>query len=68
MYILKYRTENNLTRAELAKQLGCSHSLIQHIESGLRSVTPKKAKEWEKITNGGLPKELTCPEIFGDAA
>jgi len=68
MYITKYREENELTRKDLAKLLGCSPSLIQHIESGIRSVTPINAKKWEKITDGGLPKELTCPEIFGDAA
>ena len=60
----EYRTKNNLTQLQLAIKLGCSQSLVTHIESGRRRVSWENAISWEKRTNKELTKEILAPHIF----
>lgn len=51
-----------MTRAELAKAIGCGEAMIGHIERGERKLTPEKAIACESVL--GVDRALLRPDIF----
>jgi transcriptional regulator with XRE-family HTH domain len=62
----EYREQHDLTQHQLADMLGCSASMVAHIENEFRNISPERAIAWEPIL--GIPKEKLCPRIFAVAA
>ena len=65
-YLKNFRKQHDLTRQELADMLGCSYSLIAHIEKNIRRITPENALLWEKRTNGQMSRRDLVPEFFNE--
>lgn len=63
----KFRADKNLTQQQLAEMLGVSQSLIAHLEAGIRTITPKRAVEWERRTNGELSRTALRPDLWKSA-
>lgn len=61
--LLTFREASDLSQQGLADLLGCSQSLVAHIELGERTVSKDNAAEWEEKT--GIPRmSLLYPEEF----
>lgn len=60
--IQTYRSRAGISRQEMAKLLGCSVAMVQHVESGARRPSAETAVEWEKRI--GIPREEIRPDIF----
>ena len=54
-----------MTQTELANLLGVTTGYICHLEKGKRGVRfpLKRAKEWARLTKGGLRPEQLIPEL-----
>ena len=63
--VRKYRLEHNLSQELLAEKLDVDQSLVSHIESGSRSVSPRMALLLETVSGGELKREQLRPELFG---
>jgi transcriptional regulator with XRE-family HTH domain len=58
-----FREERELSQQGLADLLGCSQSLVAHIEAGNREVTKDNAEKWEEVT--GIPRlSLLYPKDY----
>jgi transcriptional regulator with XRE-family HTH domain len=62
----QYRTENGLTKTQLADLLGVSPSMISLVLSGARKPGFALAQHIERVT--GIPKQTLRPDVYGEAA
>lgn len=60
------RIHNQMTQGQLAERLGCSLSMISHIEMGKRSCAPEKVITWEGLLNGEVTRHELRPDIYPD--
>lgn len=58
--LTKYRLENGMTQAELAKTLNITQAAVSHYESGRRVPGIKVMSRIKKLT--GCPAEALIPE------
>lgn len=58
----RHREGLGLSQKGLADKLGCSQSMVSHIEKGVRKADPRQAIEWEQKT--GIPKGAFCPDVW----
>lgn len=68
MSISAYRKTRNLTRREIGDLIGVSAEFIRLCERGDRRLAPEKAILLEEKTGGGLPKHITRPDLWEEAA
>lgn len=64
--LLRYRIENNLTQAQLAKRLKLSRQMVAALETGRRPYTADMAVHIEKRI--GIPRARIRPDYFSRAA
>lgn len=62
--LVEFRRARNLTRADAAKLLGCTVAMVGHVERGVRSFSPERAKALED--EGKVPAAVLRPDLFGD--
>lgn len=61
--IRKAREKLGWSQRELGEAVGVKEAMISHIENGIRSVSPRKAANFERAL--GIPRVKLCPEVFG---
>ena len=63
MNINEWQNKQQISDAELAKNMGISISYLSRIKRGLRRLSPEKAEHTETITGGAVTvMELLFPE------
>lgn len=60
--LTRYRSQNGLSRRELAALLGVSEAMVGHIESGIRRLNASRAVQAERAH--GIPRAITRPDLF----
>lgn len=60
--IRKYREQNNITQADLADMLGCTHANVSHFERGATLPRGTIATRLAKLTGFNLTMFLTLIE------
>lgn len=61
-----YRSEHELSCADLAKQLGIAEPTLRSFENGWRTISAETAVEIERSI--GIPRAQLRPDLFGQAA
>jgi len=60
--LVEFRRKRNLTRAQAAELLGCTVAMVGHVERGVRSFSPERAKALEE--QGKVPAAVLRPDLF----
>ncbi len=65
MTLDKYLQRKNVTQSAFAKMVSVTQSMVGQWVRKERPISPIKAIDIEKATNGMVPREESRPDIFG---
>lgn len=68
MNIKTYLSENGVTQSEFADLLGVTQGAVHQWTKPGNKVSPKRAIQISRLTEGKLSKETLRPDIFGELA